>query len=224
MCGFFQVVQKQKPIDRERFGKALETMHHRGPDATGTLFETLKLSDGNALHIGYGHQRLSILDLDPRSNQPFSEDHCTLLYNGEVYNYKALRETYRQAKPFHTDGDTETVLRALSLEGESAVNTFNGMWALSMTDRQKKYALLSRDRYGKKPLFYYLDEEVCCISSTIKAIQVYVGLTLDFHQEVLTNYILKGTMFPSASEKTHFQNISQVLPGHNARFDFEKWV
>lgn len=224
MCGFFQVIQKKKPVNKDRFTTALRTMNHRGPDAEGVQYDEVTLKSNEKIYLGFGHQRLSILDLDKRSNQPFRIQDSILLYNGEVYNYKRIKENFKKSNiEFYTDGDTEVVFRSLSLNGPRAINEFNGMWSLSMFNKKNATCFFSRDRYGKKPLFYYLDENVFCVSSTIKAIKTYLNINLNFHHDILSNFLLKGSMFPSGSTRTHFENISQILPGHNGFFSCEEW-
>jgi len=224
MCGFFQVVQKKQPINQDRFVTALRTMSHRGPDAEGVQYDEVTLKSNEKVYLGFGHQRLSILDLDKRSNQPFSSADSTLLYNGEVYNFKSIKAKYKKAHiEFETDGDTEVIFKSLIHDEKNAVNEYNGMWSFAMFNKTKATCLLSRDRFGKKPLFYYLDENVLCVSSTIKAIKTYLNINLKFHYDVLSNFLLKGSMFPLDSSKTHFENISQVLPGHNGSFNCEEW-
>jgi len=224
MCGFFQVVQKKQPVNKDKFVTALKTMGHRGPDVEGIQFEEVILKSQEKVYLGFGHQRLSILDLDERSNQPFMFQDEVLLYNGEIYNYKSIKESYKRSNiQFRTDGDTEVVVKSLSLDGEKAMKDFNGMWALSMFNKKNATCFLSRDRYGKKPLFYYLDENVFCASSTIKAIRTYLGIEINFNQDVLRNFLLKGSMFPSHSSGTHFEKISQIIPGHHGYFSCEQW-
>jgi asparagine synthase (glutamine-hydrolysing) len=223
MCGFFQVVQKNREIDKDKFTRSLHAMDHRGPDAQGVHFSQIKVAD-QKVFCGFGHKRLSILDLDARSNQPFIDENNILLYNGEVYNYQQIRQEYeKNSWQFHTSSDTEVVAKALKHTKFDDIEKFNGMWALSFFDASSQQLLLSRDRYGKKPLFYYMDEEIWCVSSTIKAIKEYLGLTLEYEQKHLINYLLFGDMFPSDTENTHFQKIKQVLPGHNAIFDLKTW-
>jgi len=224
MCGFFQVIQKKKPVNKDRFRAALKTMSHRGPDAEGIQYDEVTLKSNEKIYLGFGHQRLSILDIDKRSNQPFRLQNNVLLYNGEVYNFKNIKEKYKKSNiEFQTDGDTELVFKSLVLNGKDAVNEFNGMWSLSLFNKNNTTCFLSRDRFGKKPLFYYLDENVFCASSTIKAIKTYLNINLNFHHNVLSNFLLKGSMFPSHNTRTHFENISQILPGHNGYFNCEKW-
>lgn len=224
MCGFFQVVQKKQPVNKDRFEDALRTMVHRGPDVEGIKYTDVTLRSNEKVYLAFGHQRLSILDLDERSNQPFVDQESILLYNGEVYNFKSIKESYGKSNiAFHTNGDTEVVSRSLRIDGEKAIDKFNGMWSLSMFNTKTNACFLSRDRYGKKPLFYYLDENVFCVSSTIKAIKTYLNINLNFDQAVLRNFLLKGSMFPSSTSYTHFENISQILPGHHGYFNCEEW-
>ena len=223
MCGFFQVVQRDKPIDKKIFLNSLDSMKHRGPDASGYKFTQTK-SYANDIFMGFGHQRLSILDLDERSNQPFVENENILLFNGEIYNYQAIKSEYqKQSIAYHTNSDTEVVAKSFSMQKFEDIHKFNGMWSLSFYDSKNNNIFLSRDRYGKKPLFYYLDKNIFCVSSTIKAIKKYLNTNLEFNEEQLLNYLLHGDMFPTETTDTHFNNIKQILPGHNGYFDIENW-
>lgn len=227
MCGFFQVIQKTLPISEEKFTAALHTLHHRGPDDEGTYYLDFKVPTADGAlpcHAAFGHQRLSILDLSDRSHQPFLSEDKVFLYNGELYNYRQVgAELQKQGAEFRTTGDTEVFLKSVVSGGPAALADFNGMWAFSLFDAGKNSLFLSRDRYGKKPLFYYLDDEVLCVSSSIGAIKRYLGLNLEFRRRALQDYFLFGAMHPSASTETHFQNISQVLPGHFCTFDISRW-
>lgn len=227
MCGFFQVIQKTIPVSKEKFAAALDTLSHRGPDDQGIHYLDFKTptADGEVLcHAAFGHRRLSILDLSDRSHQPFISQDKVFLYNGELYNYRQIgAELKKQGVDFNTTGDTEVVLKSVLAGGSGALADFNGMWAFSLFDAGRNALYLSRDRYGKKPLFYYLDDEVLCVSSSIGAIKTYLGLSLEFHRSALLDYFLFGAMHPSASAETHFQHISQILPGHYCTFDFSRW-
>ena len=133
--------------------KASETMKHRGPDFSG------EFSDGI---ISLAHNRLSIIDLDSEANQPFASPFCphlVLVFNGEIYNYKELKEElYLQGYRFHTEGDAEVLLCAYDFWGERCVEHFNGMWAFALLDKTKNCLFCSRDRFGEKPFFYFQDE------------------------------------------------------------------
>ena len=199
-------------------------MRHRGPDAQGEDFAEYQTPQGVQYNVAFGHQRLSILDLSDSANQPFKHDQHVLLYNGEIYNFKKLaQELTTQGDALTTHGDTEVLMHALIRDGSEALMTFNGMWALSLFDAATHRVMLSRDRYGKKPLFVYQDKDVFCASSSIRAIKTYLGLKLEFRRESLLDLMLFGTLYPSASQQTHFEQISQILPGHVAYFDCERW-
>lgn len=227
MCGFFQVIQKTQPIDRARFREALASMKHRGPDQSGELFlETVvQRTDGQqTAHLAFGHQRLAILDLSDKSRQPFTLDQDVLLYNGEIYNFRDLNEGLRgKGYRLITDGDTETLFRSVQDAGMDALSDFNGMWAFSMYHGQRRTLTLSRDRYGKKPLFFYQDDNTLCVSSTIRAIQIYLGRRLHLRNDVLIAYLTYGDLYPSGTSDTHFSDVSQILPGHHASFDLATW-
>lgn len=227
MCGFFQVIQKGAPVDQARFREALLSMRHRGPDQDGELYlrhEAVAPADGEPVHMAFGHRRLSILDLSDRSRQPYVLGGDVLLYNGELYNFRELAEDLRaQGCPTDAAGDTEVLLKSLVAGGQSAVGRFNGMWAFSLYRPDSGTVLLSRDRYGKKPLFYYQDERLICISSTINAIQIYRNEPLRFATPRLINYLTFGDLWPAATSETHFEGIRQLLPGHNAVLDLASW-
>ena len=130
-----------------------DAIAHRGPDGEGHWIE------GN---IGFGHRRLSIIDLSPAGHQPMiSADYrYVLTYNGEIYNFLELR-TELEAKGywFRSQSDSEVVLSALAEWGSEALLKFNGMFSLAFWDRKEKRLLLARDRYGIKPLYYFQDDK-----------------------------------------------------------------
>ncbi len=120
---------------------------HRGPDGEG------QWADGN---IGIGHRRLSIIDLSHKAAQPMfaQDDRYVLSYNGEVYNFRELRnELRRKGHDFTSDTDSEVVLKSLIEWGPKALDKFNGMFAFAFYDRHEKQLMLARDRYGIKPLY-----------------------------------------------------------------------
>ena len=154
MCGIsggFEPRGKVKPGNIVR--KIVEDQHSRGPDASQA--SEVEIKNYNAI---FGHNRLSILDLDKRSNQPMNdrENRYTLVYNGEIYNYIEIRkELIDEGFLFKTTSDTEVLLYALICWGREAINKLNGMFAFGFFDRKEEKLLLGRDRFGVKPLFYY---------------------------------------------------------------------
>jgi asparagine synthase (glutamine-hydrolysing) len=225
MCGFLLVVHRGRDADRARFSAAFETMRHRGPDAHGVRLynEAIEAPGGTvSLGIAAGHHRLAILDLDPRSDQPFTRDGRVLLYNGEIYNFAELREAADHVE-YQTDGDTELLFNALRERGLDALPAMNGMWAFSYLDPDRGVVLAARDRHGKKPLFFFQDADTLCIASTIGAIARYLGRPPILEDAALDSYLAHGAMFPGGGFETHVRGIRQVPPGGALRFDLRSW-
>jgi asparagine synthase (glutamine-hydrolysing) len=145
----------------------LRALTHRGPDASG-------ISDRGPVTIG--HTRLAILDLDPRSDQPFRYGTTTISYNGELWNYEELRATLEQlGHEFSTAGDTEVVAAALDVLGEEALPLMNGMFAVCWTDGTSLWA--ARDRYGEVPLHAAGNDHGAAFASELRAIKAMTGST-----------------------------------------------
>ena len=148
MCGIAGLINFDgAPVSPAILQRMTDAVAHRGPDAEGHWIE------GN---VGLGHRRLAIIDLSPAGHQPMtSADHRYLLsYNGEVYNFRELRtELEARGYWFRSRTDSEVVLNALAEWGVDALKRFNGMFALALWDRKERTLLLSRDRYGIKPLY-----------------------------------------------------------------------
>ena len=164
MCGIAGYIGK-KQIGKSAIDKTLVLMKNRGPD-----YQNWCSFIANDTNVYMLHSRLSIIDLDERSNQPFSYNGFTLVFNGEIYNYIEVREELKkQGHTFTTDSDTEVLLKAYVEYGEDCVQHFNGMWAFAIWDERNKRAWLGRDRLGIKPLVYYYDEKI----EHLKCISLY---------------------------------------------------
>ncbi|MBT9588888.1 asparagine synthase (glutamine-hydrolyzing) [bacterium] len=151
MCGIAGVFHPQgQAVEIERLHQMGQLLAHRGPDAQGVYCEG---------GLGLVHRRLSIIDLDPRSEQPMRVEHCLLIYNGEIYNYLELRahlETLGHS--FRTESDSEVLIRAYLQWGRDCLRHFNGMWAFALWDEHKQGLWCARDRFGVKP-FYYVEKD-----------------------------------------------------------------
>jgi asparagine synthase (glutamine-hydrolysing) len=226
MCGFFQVIARNGSVNESRFDDALDSIRHRGPDDSGkALTEWQADTQEKTFVAASGHRRLAILDLNPRSKQPFGSDEETLLFNGEIYNYTDIKpELESEGAQFHTTGDTEVLFEALKHRSTGILPNFNGMWAFSYLDKSKNRLTASRDRYGKKPLFYYQDESTICLSSTIRAIHIYLARKPALTQHALQSFLTYGTMYPPSGQQTHFEAIQQVEPGSVYEFDLQTWT
>ena len=141
---------------------ALNSLNHRGPDNASYLYDH---------NIFLGHTRLAIIGLDSASNQPFSYENLSLIYNGEVFNYIEIRENLQnKGYIFETESDTEVVLKAFHCFGTDCFNLFNGMWALAIHDKKNNELIVSRDRFGQKSLFYTLINDKLVFASELHAI------------------------------------------------------
>ena len=164
MCGFFAYISKKKiePIIKKRIDGLDFFLAHRGPD------NQKKIVGSNYI---FKHWRLKIQDLDARSNQPFYDKNSILLFNGEIYNYKKIKKKLDKNYNFKTTGDTEVLFKALSILGkDKTLNLLEGMFSFLHFDKNSKEIFLARDRFGQKPLYYYIDKSKFIISSEIKAI------------------------------------------------------
>ncbi|MGE4297174.1 MAG: asparagine synthase (glutamine-hydrolyzing) [Desulfovibrionaceae bacterium] len=228
MCGICVWVHAQGDGDGERMSRAVDLLHHRGPDNRNCW-----LWDGDPGHagvcgpagssmvagrfrVGLAHARLSILDLSDASNQPMlSQDgNDVLVFNGEVYNYIELRDALAaQGERFATTGDSEVLLRLLAARGEDAVREINGMWAFARLDRARRRVTLGRDRYGKKPLFYYHDAEQFIAASECKAIFEILARRRRIHLPFLTGYCVSKTWPYLPEGATLYEGVRSVPPG-----------
>ena len=189
MCGIVAWAKRRGSIDQRALSRATLALRHRGPDHQQTMLwrpaspPILAAPDpfdqsSKSGTVGLGHTRLSVVDLDSRSNQPMlaAEGRYCLVYNGEIYNFRDVRlELEGCGRTFHTTSDTEVLLYSLIEWGPAATRKFNGMWAFAFFDTVARTILLSRDRYGKKPLYYWLDHEDFVAASEYKGLFGAIG-------------------------------------------------
>lgn len=185
MCGIAGYVDINEQIGPTALRPMLASLQHRGPDAQG--FYSHK-----AFH--FCHSRLSIIDLRPESNQPFvsSCGNYVIVYNGEVYNYKELRETHELN--CRTLSDTEVILELFIQMGPNHVNLLNGMFAYSIFDVKTKKLYLFRDRLGVKPLFYFFKNGFFAFASEIKALKQvpFIKKNLSINHKAISAYLHMG--------------------------------
>lgn len=209
MCGVSAIVSTPSEGMQHVISSMVSVMHHRGPDGQGTFID--RISDKVA--IALGHNRLSIIDLTEHAAQPMRsrDGRFVLVYNGEVYNYKEIAQDLDHLDLSENDfGDTAVVLAALIKWGPQALSRFNGMWALLLYDAQEKMLLLSRDRFGVKPLYFYRDEQSLYIASEIKAILAASGARFAVNADVAIPYLTRGLL--NFCDETFFSGIRQFAP------------
>jgi asparagine synthase (glutamine-hydrolysing) len=227
MCGIFLVLERGRPVQQARAMQATARLHHRGPDGHGQhRFDwQVPTADGPVTVSGFlGHTRLAIQDPAARSDQPLRRREHTLVYNGEIYNFRALRAALaRDGAQFDTEGDTEVLLGLLAHAGVAGLNQANGMWALCLLDARQQRLTAARDRYGKKPLFFYHDAQTVCMASEIGPLLHYLDRRAAMVVSDLDNFLRDGWAFPHADGATHLQDIRQVRAGCALELDLRTW-
>jgi asparagine synthase (glutamine-hydrolysing) len=212
MCGIAGIIQ---PSDRQLTAQILEaqlvSLAHRGPNGAGTSIHTSGLFD-----VGLCHRRLSIIDLSNGADQPMHSacGRYSIIFNGEVYNYIELRKELEAAGVggFRTASDTEVILQALIHWGPTAQAKFNGMWGIAFLDRQKGALLLSRDRFGVKPLYLHWQGGRLIFASEIKAILEVLGKRLRVDHETAYRCLVYNSLDTDA--RTFFEGITKLPQGH----------
>lgn len=206
MCGIFGIVQHKADAvpDKRQLTESAHLLQHRGPDSSGIYAD-----DG----IGLVHTRLSLLDLTPRSNQPFwdQQGRYCLVYNGEIYNFKELRtELEQKGVQFRTTSDTEVILELLISCGVGAtLPRLEGMFAFALYDKVTKTLILARDRFGIKPLVIYEDDDRFIFSSEVQAMRPWVEFQPDLFS---ISAFLHGFHGPT-KDYSFFRNIKLLPPG-----------
>lgn len=200
MCGY-AFLQSEVNEYHERFASATKSLHHRGPD-NQELFTTEDQS--------FFHARLSIIDVHERSNQPFRKHGLTLLYNGEIYNFrelkKALVQTYGAS--FDTKGDTEVLLEGFFYEGTEFFSRLKGMFSVVITNSES--IILARDEFGQKPLFFSVVDKSLMVASEQKSILITWNHPPTANKNAIESYLKFGA--PIAPQTFH-TNVEQLSAG-----------
>ncbi|MCJ7445380.1 MAG: asparagine synthase (glutamine-hydrolyzing) [Methanotrichaceae archaeon] len=206
MCGINGVTWND-PSLVEMMNWALK---HRGPDDNGIYLDEL---------VTLGHQRLSIIDLSSAGKQPMSNEdgNIWIIYNGEIYNFLEIRaELLEKKHEFTSSTDTEVIIHAYEEWGNCCVEKFNGMWAFAIYDKRKKQLLLSRDRFGVKPLYYFHSDKGLIFSSEIKCLLQHYLEKIP-NDKIIFEYLAYG--FLDHTRETFFKNIYRLMPGENLIYD-----
>jgi asparagine synthase (glutamine-hydrolysing) len=185
-----------------------ETMVKRGPDGHGIWL---------GREAGLAATRLAIIDLHERSNQPMSFGQLQLAFNGEIYNYRELREELiGRGHAFATEGDAEVLLHAWAEWGEGALDRFNGMFAFAIWDDGERALTMASDPFAEKPLYYARDGERLVFASEVKALSLEPGLRADADEEALAAFVARGLM--PLPPKTFFRGVERLPPAHVLRW------
>lgn len=211
MCGICGFVSKNR-ITPEQLKRMNDTMYHRGPNDSGEEIYPAK----GGYSVGLAQRRLSILDLSPMGHQPMHspDKRISVVYNGEIYNFQELKEELADY-PFCSTCDTEVIIAAYLKWGIDCVSRFNGMFAIALFDRETEEFYLVRDRIGKKPLYYWLEQGNLVFASELKPIMECPGFEKKIRTEVLSRYLYH--QYINAPD-TIFKNVSKLEPGSILRF------
>lgn len=218
MCGIFGAVSWGVPFKEEektKFNNCLNTLGHRGPDNIDSSVISSK-DLGSSFNVFLGHTRLSIIDLDVKSNQPFESDGYQIIFNGEVFNYLELKKELEGEFEFKSNSDTEVILNAYKKYGGSCFGRFNGMWSIVIYDPKKNCILVSRDRFSIKPLYYIEKNDQIFFSSEIRALK---GLGFSFSPDQLVMEHFVGQTLLHADNNTFYNEIKRFPAMENWTID-----
>ena len=213
MCGIFGYIgNKSGNLDLK---KIMDKIDHRGPDSEGFLqfypkrdkfLKSPKITD-NEYKIAFGFKRLSIIDIGNHSDQPFSDENENyhIIFNGEIYNYIEIRkDLISKGFSFSTKSDTEVLLKSYMHWGVKCFSKFNGMWACLILDKVKNKLIISRDRFGIKPLYYHRSNDGYYFASEIKQF-FEAGILKDINENVIKDFLEKNII--DSDNQTFFSKI-----------------
>jgi asparagine synthase (glutamine-hydrolysing) len=211
MCGIAGIIRfDNAPVTDSVLNSMTLALKHRGPDGHGVLSKN---------SVGIGHRRLSIIDLSGGS-QPMTHDArgIWITYNGEIYNFKALRcELEKKAHRFITNSDTEVILRSYEEWGKECVNHFRGMFAFGIVDWQQQELFIARDHFGIKPLYYHLSKDVFVFSSEIQALFEVPEISAEIDLQAIDEYLCLQYV---PSPRTGFVSVKKLSPAHHMSISF----
>jgi asparagine synthase (glutamine-hydrolysing) len=209
MCGIVGIVSRDTQIPPGILEEATQSLAHRGPDDSGTLLLTQ-----SPFEIALGHRRLSILDLSPLGHQPM-QDPVTgnwIVYNGEIYNFRELRqELEHEDVKFKSHSDTEVILAAYRVWGESCLTHLNGMFAFALWDAPKKKFLLARDPMGIKPLYYWQSGQTFVFASEVRSLLRTGLVPRKPNPTAVLSYLAFGSVY---EPWTMVEGVRAVPPGN----------
>jgi asparagine synthase (glutamine-hydrolysing) len=211
MCGIAGYINNNVFSEEDVLKEMMSKIHHRGPDATDCYYNP-------SAKVALGHNRLSIIDPSTSANQPMQIGDVILVFNGEIYNFLSLKDQYLSNEVFFTHSDTEVLLRLyIKLGIEETLRRVRGMFAFAIYDKNNDKMYLARDQVGKKPVYYFEDEEGFFFASEIRAFRPLGKDIFSINEDVFTN-----TMYYRASkELSPYRKISMLENGHYLAIDLQ---
>ena len=212
MCGIAGIISGNRSnVSEEQLKRMTDSLHHRGPEGDGFYInETGK--------VGFGHRRLSIIDLSNAGAQPMQyANRFIITYNGEIYNYKEIkRELQKQGFTFISSSDTEVILAAYAYYGKQCLQHFDGMFAFAIWDEQEQQLFCARDRFGEKPFYFHYNkaQQSLTFASEMKALWA-AGIHKKKDGQMLLQYVAVGwVQNPANKQQTFFEEIYALPPSH----------
>jgi len=210
MCGIAGIISTQKEFIHNRSLKTMsDSLSHRGPDGEG-----LWINNENT--AGLSHRRLAIIDLSAAAAQPMHYlNRYSIVYNGEIYNYKELKSDLQKAGyHFTTQSDTEVILASYDFYKDACVKYFDGMFSFAIWDDQLKNLFCARDIFGEKPFYYFLYNNVFAFASEMKSLWA-VGVEKSADEKMMVNYLALGQVQNAADKsQTFYKHIFALPPAH----------
>lgn len=215
MCGIAGIISSNPSlVNSTALRQMADALAHRGPDGKGFW-----INEKNS--AGFGHRRLSIIDLSDAAAQPMHYmDRYTIVYNGEIYNYLELKkELLKAGYTFHSNSDTEVILAAYDCYNERCLQYFDGMFAFAIWDEKHQRLFAARDRFGEKPFYYHTRNNFFSFASEMKGLWA-VGVEKTVDEKMLLNYLAIGyVQNPSDKSQTFYKNICSLQPSHYLLLD-----
>jgi len=201
MCGITGFVSRK--FSCQDLKMMTDCLSHRGPDAEG-IFHDEKTG------IGFGHRRLSIIDLSAAANQPFysKDGRFVMIFNGEVYNYREVAAKYNIKTT--TTSDSEVIIESFAKVGLQCLQDFNGMYTIAIWDKQEEKLYMVRDRIGIKPLYYYHQENDFAFASELKALFL-LPLSRTIDHASISSFLYLGYI---PGDETIYKQFRKLMPGH----------
>ncbi|MEL6925456.1 MAG: asparagine synthase (glutamine-hydrolyzing) [Bacteroidota bacterium] len=203
MCRIVGIRQQDQPIEAPLLDRMRDTMAYGGPDAAQSWIS----EDGR---LGFGHRRLSILDLSEEGTQPFHWNGMTICFNGEVYNFTEVKKKMPEYE-FKSGTDTEVILKAFHKWGKECVHHFRGMFAFAIYAPESGQLVLCRDRVGVKPLYWYLKDGLFMFASELKAFHQHPAFDTSINHEAVSLFLQQGYI---PSPQCIFKHAHKLEAGH----------
>ena len=212
MCGIFGIATGKTRVSPELLERAARSLAHRGPDDSGTII--IRDTGRHGGEIGLAHRRLSIIDLSPLGHQPMQDTETGnwITFNGEIYNYRELRNRLKsEGVDFHTNCDTEVLLKAYARWGNSCLQQLRGIFSFAIWDASAQRLFMARDPMGVKPFYFAAQEDRFLFASEVRTLLETGLVSRKLDHAGLANYLQFGSV---CDPNTMVEGVSALRPGH----------